>query len=393
MRQETNKNLTITLKCFFGFESVLQEELMELGYEESQKGNRAVSIQGSWKDVYFLNLYSRCAISILVEICRFPFRNEQDVYDASASIRWSSIFNEKNTIAIKGAIQTKKVRNTHYPFLLVKDGISDHFRSIGKERPSVDIKHPKVAIDLYLTDKEGIISINTSGLPLFQRGYRVATGIAPINEVVAACLIRLSGWDRKTAFYDPFCGSGTFLIEAALLASGIPSNIERSHYAFKNLNTFEAATWQEILDNSPRIVKSLPCEIGGSDISDEMVLKSRRNLRGFSFGRFVQIQSLDFKQIEASEHLGFILCNPPYDERISLENEALYQELGTWMKHKMQGVPTWIISSNEEGWNQIGLKPTKKYEVFNGDLRCNFRRYDTFAGSKSEAQDTDIKKA
>jgi putative N6-adenine-specific DNA methylase len=390
---ESDKKLTITLKCFYGFEDVLMEELQELGYTNLIKGNRAVSLNGTWRDVYYLNLYSRCAINVLVEITRFPFRNEKDIYDAALTVNWSNLFHERNTFAVRGAIQTKKIRNTHYPFLLVKDAVVDHFKELNKERPSIDTKHPKIGLDLYLTDYEGVISLNTSGLPLFQRGYRIATGIAPINEVVAASLIRLSGWDRKQAFYDPFCGAGTFLIEAALLATGIPSNIERTHYAFKNLNTFDANVWQEIIDQAPRIVKELPCKIGGSDISDEMVLKTRRNLRGFSFGRFVSVQSLDFNTIEANPEIEFLMCNPPYDERLSLEDEALYQQLGTWLKHKMQGVPAWIISSNEEGWKAIGLKPSKKYEVFNGDLRCSFRRYDTFAGSKASVTENDIKKA
>lgn len=375
---ESTQILSITLKCFFGFEKVLQEELKELGYPDSVLGNRAVSIKGSWKDLYFLNLYSRCAISILVEITRFPFRNEQDIYDAASTIKWSNWFHETKTFVVKGAIQTKKVRNTHYPFLLVKDGIVDHFREANKERPSIDTKHPKIVVDLYLSDQEGILSINTSGSPLFQRGYRTATGIAPINEVVAACLIRLSGWDRKQAFYDPFCGSGTLLIEAALLASGIPSNIERTHYAFKNLVHFNPQLWDEIYNSAPRIVRSLPCTISGSDISDEMVTKARRNLRGFSFGRFITIKSMDFKEIHTQEGIHFILTNPPYDERLELQDADLYQQLGTWLKHTMQGIPSWIISSNQEGWNQIGLKPSKKYDVFNGDLKCSFRRYDTY---------------
>lgn len=385
---ESDKNLTITLKCFYGFEQVLKEELEELGYSEISIGNRAVSLKCTWRDVYYLNLYSRCAISVLVEITRFPFRSEKDIYDACLSVKWSNLFHERNTFVVRGAIQTKKVRNTHFPFLLVKDAIVDHFKEMDRERPSIDTKHPKIVIDLYLTDNEGIVSVNTSGLPLFQRGYRTATGIAPINEVVAASLIRLTGWDRKQAFYDPFCGSGTFLIEAALLASGIPSNIERQHYAFKNLSTFNSEIWEEILNQAPRIIKSLPCSISGSDISDEMVLKARRNLRGFSFGRFIQIQSLDFNMLEANPSIAFMIFNPPYDERLSIEDDEMYQQLGTWMKHKMQGIPTWIISSNEEGWHQIGLKPSKKFDVFNGDLRCSFRRYDTFAGSKSsEPQD------
>jgi putative N6-adenine-specific DNA methylase len=341
-------------------------------------GNRAVLLKGTWKDVYFLNLYSRCAISVLVEITRFTFRNEKDLYDASLSVNWSKLFHESNTFVVRGAIQTKKVRNTHYPFLLVKDGIVDHFRENNKERPSIDTKHPKIVIDLYLNDKEGVISINTSGLPLFQRGYRTSTGIAPINEVVAASLIRLSGWDRKQAFYDPFCGSGTLLIEAALLATGVPSNIERTHYAFKNLANFNADIWEELYQGAPRIIRSLPCKIGGSDISDEMVLKARRNLRGFSFGRFIEINSQDFQEVTTNDSIEFILTNPPYDERMELTDETLYQRLGTWMKHTQQGVPIWIISSNADGWNAIGLKPSKKFEVFNGDLKCSFRRYDTY---------------
>lgn len=376
--KESHNNLTITLKCFYGFEEVLKEELIELGYTDCRIGNRAVTITGTWRDVYMLNLYSRCAISVLVEITRFPFRKEQDLYDAAFSVHWSKLFDETKTFVVRGAIQTKKVRNTHYPFLLVKDGIVDHFRENNRERPSIDTKHPQIVVDLYLTDLEGIISINTSGLPLFQRGYRNATGIAPMNEVVAASLIRLSGWDRKQAFYDPFCGSGTFLIEAALLATGIPSNIERTHYAFKNLRNFDASEWDQIYDNAPRIVRSLPCKIGGSDLSDEMVLKARRNLRGFSFGRFIEIKSNDFEEVPAGDSVQFILTNPPYDERMEITDDSLYQRLGTWMKHKQQGVPTWIISSNKEGFHAIGLKPSKKIEVFNGDLKCSFRRYDTY---------------
>ena len=390
---QSAKKLTLTLKCFYGFEEVLMDELRELGYSELQKRNRAVSLKGTWRDVYYLNLWSRCAINVLVEITRFPFRQEKDIYDAAASVNWSSLFHEKNTFAVRGAIQSKKVKNTHYPFLLVKDAIVDHFKEQGKERPNIDVKHPKILLDLYLNDQEGVISMNTSGLPLFQRGYRTATGVAPINEVVAASLIRLSGWDRKQAFYDPFCGSGTFLIEAALLACGIPSNIERQHYAFKNLVTFNAQEWQAMIDEAPRVVRSLPCSIAGSDLSDEMVLKARRNLRGFSFGRFISIQSLNFSELRQNSSIGFLMFNPPYNERMELSDEELYQQLGSWMKHHMNNIPIWLISSFEEGWNQIGLKPSKKYDVFNGDLRCSFRHYETFSVSKSIENVQDTNKA
>ncbi|MFM8244167.1 MAG: class I SAM-dependent RNA methyltransferase, partial [Crocinitomicaceae bacterium] len=202
----------------------------------------------------------------------------------------------------------------------------------------------------------------------------------PLNEVVAACLIRLSGWDKKTVFLDPFCGSGTILIEAALFASGIPSNIERQHYSFKNLKNYQPVLWQGIYDDAKRIVRELPAPIMGVDISDEMVLKSKRNLRTFSFGRLVSIQSKDFKDFQSDQPV-FILTNPPYGERLEAEIELLYGELGTWLKHTMTGSESWIISSSAEGLNAIGLKPEKKYKVFNGDLECSFRQFKTYTGS------------
>jgi len=379
---ESHQNLTITLKCFYGFEAVLKEELEELGYKNITLSNRAVGLKGTWYDVYFLNLHARCAISVLVEIARFPFREEKDISHAAMSIQWSNWFNEQQTFAVKGAIQTKKVNNTHYPYLLVKDAIVDHFRDSGKERPNIDIKHPKVVVDLYVTDHEGIISINTSGLPLFQRGYRNSVGIAPLNEVVAAGLIRLSGWDRKTPFYDPFCGSGTLLIEAALLACDIPSNIERSHYAFKNLSSYQPEMWEEIHGKAQKVIRALPCPISGSDHSDEMVLKCRRNLRGFSFGRFINIEAKDFREVEKSDAIKFIVTNPPYGERIEIEEADMYGHFGSWLKHEQTGSTAWIISAFDEGMNQIGLKAEAKYQVYNGDLVCSFRKFVTYEGSK-----------
>ncbi len=219
----TEKTITIVVKTFFGLEDALQEELVELGFLESEKLNRAVRLKGTWKDVYFLNLHLRCALSILVELRTFQIREENDLYKEASRIDWHTLFNVDKTFAVKGAVNSTLFNHSHFPFLLVKDAIADVFRKETGERPDVNIKTPQVVIDLYVREKEGVISINTSGLPLFHRGYRQSTGDAPLNEVVAAGLIRMSKWDRKSTFIDPFCGSGTLLIEAALLASGIPS--------------------------------------------------------------------------------------------------------------------------------------------------------------------------
>lgn len=379
--QAKNEELLITLKCFYGFEAVLADELLELGYAEPEILNRAVRIRGSWQDVYKLNLYIRCSIAVLVEIERFYIQSEEDLYKRALKVKWTELFDVNKTFAIKGAIFSSIFKNTHYPFLLVKDAIVDQFKAKQDERPNIDIKKPSILFDLYIKDREVTISVNTSGLPLFQRGYRTAVGPAPLNEVVAASLIRLSGWDRQQTFVDPFCGSGTLLIEAALLATGIPSNIERQHYAFKNLKNYDAAMWDEIYENAPRNVRALPCKIMGGDLSDEMVLKARRNLRGFSFGRFIEVQSCSFEKLKVEAPV-FVLTNPPYDERMAADVSPLYENIGNWLKHDLTESKAWIISSSEEGLKSVGLKPSKKYKVFNGDLECGFRCYETYSGTK-----------
>ena len=379
-----DEELIITLKCFFGFEETLKEELLEYGYNQIEILNRAVQIRGTWKDVYYLNLHSRCSISILVEIASFRIKTENDLYQSASKIKWSNIFDVNKTFAVKGAIYSDIFTNTHYPYLLVKDAIVDHFRDKTGDRPNIEIKRPQVLIDVYIRNNQVTISVNTSGNPLFQRGYRNAAGEAPINEVVAASLIRMSGWDRKTNLMDPFCGSGTILIEGALLATGIPSNIERQHYAFKNFKNFDRNLWDEIYDKAIRIVRKLPCKFLGSDISDEMVLKSRRNLREFSFGRFIEISGKPFNEVRKSDEPVFIISNPPYGQRLEIEEE-LYAQIGSWLKHEIKEGTACIISSSEEGFKSIGLKHSKKVKVYNGNLDCSFRCYELFEGKRKDS--------
>jgi putative N6-adenine-specific DNA methylase len=378
--------LTITLKTVFGLEEAVMQELEELGFSGMTIGNRAVQLKGSWTDVYKLNLYCRCVISVLVKISEFDIRNEDDLYKQCMRIDWPSIFTVDKTFAIKGAVFSDMFKHTQFPFLLVKDAIADTFRKVDGNRPDVNIKIPQVMFDLYIRDNRAIISLNTSGVPLFQRGYRENVGDAPLNEVVAAGLIRLSGWDRKSTFVDPFCGSGTLLIEAAFLATGIPSNIERQHYAFKNLKNYKADVWEEMLSSANKRVTELPCQIIGGDISDEMILKTRRNLRGLPFGRFVQTQACSFDQLKVPEQKGVMITNPPYGIRMGEDIEELYEELGSWMKHFMGGFDCWVLSSSEEGFKTIGLKPDKKIKVYNGELECSFRKFSIYDGSKKKSK-------
>lgn len=376
-------SLKITLKTLFGLEEVLKEELEELGYSDVKILNRAVQIDGTWKDIYFLNLHTRCSISILVEIAQFRIKHEDDLYSKSMKIDWTEYFDISKTFAVKGAVNSDFFNHTQFPYLVVKDAIADTFRKKFNERPDVDIKRPQVLFDLYINNDVVTISLNTSGVPLYQRGYREEVGDAPLNEVLAAGLLRLSKWDKKSPILDPFCGSGTILIEAALMAANIPSMIERQHYAFKNFKNFIASDWEEIYEAANKRCAELPVRIIGSDLSDEMVLKARRNLRGIAVGRFVEVKSASFDELtDLDLENCLMITNPPYGERMGDEIEEMYEKLGDWMKNYMKGSTCWIISSSVEGFKSVGLKPDRKIKLYNGSLECSFRKYSIYDGSK-----------
>lgn len=378
----SDRSLVITLKTFYGFEDVLKEELAELGFPDAIKLNRAVQITGTWRDVYYLNVHLRCALSVLVQVKKFRIRDEDDLYTQAMKIDWTKYFDVKKTFAVKGAVYSDFFKHSQYPFLLVKDAIVDTFRKNLNDRPDVNTKKPQVMFDVYINNKEVTISLNTSGAPLFQRGYRDEAGLAPMNEVAAAGLIRMSGWDRKSAFVDPFCGSGTFLIEAALMAANLPATLERHHFAFKNFANFDEEIWDDIQNAIPKRITELPCLIVGSDKNAEMVMKARRNLRRLPIGRFVKVNADSFQESKSPAESGVMITNPPYGERMGDEIEELYEELGDWMKTEMQGFSCWIVSSNMEAFKFVGLRPDRKVKVFNGSLECSFRKYEIYAGSK-----------
>lgn len=378
------EKIKITLKTFFGLENVLKEELAELGYTNVEIQNRAVQLEGNWKDVYFLNLHVSCAINVLVELKKFRINEEKDLYKECMKIKWNKLFDASKTFAIRGSVHSRIFSHSQYPFLLVKDAIVDTFSNEENTRPDVNTKSPQVAFDLYIKENFVTISLNTSGVPLFQRGYRTETGDAPLNEVLAAGMIRLSGWNRKSTFVDPFCGSGTLLIEAAFLVAGIPSNIERQHYAFKNFNNFDATLWGEIYNAANKRCNELDFEILGSDKDPEMIVKARRNLRGLPILNLISFKTASFDELTQPEKGGVLICNPPYGERIGDRVEEMYGHLGDWFKKEMKGFDCWVISSNEEALKNVGLKPDKKIKLFNGDLECSFRKFRIFEGSRKD---------
>lgn len=379
------EKLTITLKTLFGGEEALQQELHELGFPETKLLNRAVQMTGSWRDVYFLNYHARCAISVVVEITTFRIKDEKDLYKQAKKIDWTQYFTSDKSFAVKGSVFSKIFSHTQYPYLLVKDAIVDVFREKEGVRPDVNIKRPQVMFDIHIKENLVTLSLNTSGLPLYMRGYREEAGSAPLNEVLAAIMIRMSGWDRKSTFMDPFCGSGTLVIEAALLAANIPSCIERQHFAFKNFRNFDPEAWEDIQSDASKNFKKIDFQLIGSDSDSEMIFIAKRNTRPLKIARNITFSVKSFDEwTDLDLPPGTLICNPPYGQRMGEEINELYEQLGSWFKKELPGFSCWVISSNLEALKFVGLRPTRKIKLFNGDLECSFREFTMFSGSKKE---------
>lgn len=376
----------IVAKTFYGFENILADELKDLGAKNISKGNRVVSFEGNKELLYNANIWLRTAISILTPIESFRFSDEKDLIKKLSFVKFSTYFSVNKSFAVKGAVHSDIFNHSQYPLLLLKDAIADHFRDSFGKRPDVDKAKPNVVFDMHIKDNECTISLNSSGAPLFQRGYRRNVGEAPLNEVVAAGLILMSGWDKKSNFLDPFCGSGTLAIEAAMMANGIPPMMERVNFSFKHWKDFDINLWEAVQDKLPRRPKAgLDFKIIGSDTDTEMVKAARDNSRMLPIQNVLSFEAKDFKDQVAPGETGILISNPPYGERLELDElETFYSEIGDFFKHKMPGFDCWIISSSIDGLKSIALKPSQKIKVYNGDLECDFRQYRIFAGSFKE---------
>lgn len=377
--------LNITVKTIFGLEPALLQNLEEIGYNNATPINRGVQLKGTWEDVYRLNYHVRCGISVLVELASFKFENKDELYKKIREIGWPQLFDVKKTIAIRGFVQSKMFTNTQFPMLLAKDAIVDDFRARTGDRPNVDLKNAQVVLDLFIHENHCTVSMNTSGDPLFKRGYRKEAGIAPLNEVAAAGMIYLSGWDRKSTLLDPMCGSGTIAIEAAMIASNTPAGMLRDEFTLMHLKNFDSEIWGKIIEDGKRNIQPVGCKIFASDLSEVMITKTQRNIRTLPFARIISLQVQDFKDVKKPDASGMVICNPPYGERIGENVDAMYKEFGDWMKQNMSGFSCWIISSNQDAIKSIGLKANRTIKMFNGSLPCDFKRYDIFDGSKKYA--------
>ncbi len=373
----------IVAKTFAGLEQVLAEEITALGGESVTPERRAVSFMGDKEILYKANFLLRTAIKVLKPIAEFTVKHRDDLYAKTKEIDWTQYLALGKTFSIDSTVQSEIFVNSMYASLKVKDAIADQFREATGKRPSVNVENPDTRINIYLMGDKCILSLDSSGESLHKRGYRVGQGEAPLNEVLAAGMILLSGWDGKTNFLDPMCGSGTLLIEAAMIAMGIPPGMYRKSFGFELWPDFDEQLFADIYN--AEYEKEFEGKIFGSDISVRNCAIAKANVKNAGLSKKIEIQAKDFKELIPPFESGMIVTNPPYGERLKPRSLTdLYSSFGDTLKQKFSGYTAWLISSSDEGLKSIGLKPSKKIELYNGALACSYRCFELFSGSRKE---------
>ncbi len=405
-------------KTFKGLEEVLAQELIELGANEVQMERRAVSYKGDKAMLYRANLCLRTALRVLVPIrveslkvknersrkTKVESRKPEDqVYEIAKSVKWEQYMTKDSTFAIDATVYSESLRNSRFVTYRVKDAIADYWTEKTGKRPNVKTEDPDVRINVHIANETVTVSLDSSGESLHKRGYRVATTEAPISEVLAAGMLLIAGWKGQCDLYDPMCGSGTIPIEAALIARNIAPGVFRKSFAFEKWPDFDEELWSEIYNDDSK-ERDFAHKIYGSDASFYAVQQATKNVKSAGVQKDVElrqirleelkVESLELKEVESRktaslkvESEKIVMINPPYGERLASNKdmEELYGKIGTALKHQFTGATAWIISSNEAAMKCIGLKPSKKMRLLNGELDCQFNKYELFAGKRSDA--------
>lgn len=379
------ENFPMVAKTFFGFEEILEKELQILGATQIQKGVRSVSFSGDKGFMYKANLCLRTALKILKPIHSFRVRNEKDYYQKLYQYDWEQLLSPTQTFAVEVTLATDLFHHSQYMTLRAKDAIVDKLRATTGKRPNVDTLHPDIQLFIHIqSDNQVIVSLDTSGASLHHRGYRTQTNIAPINEVLAAGILLLSGWKGQSDFLDPMCGSGTFLIEAAMIACNIPANVHRKEFAFERWNDFDEDLFNLIFGSCIKKIREFHHQIIGYDKAPSAVAKAKDNLKNADLSEYIQVFQKDFFATEKEDkqqplHMVF---NPPYNERLQTDVEQLYSSIGNTLKHHYPNTDAWFITSNLEGIKYVGLRPSRKIKLFNGKLESRLLQYKMYEGSK-----------
>ena len=375
-------------KTFKGLEQVLAEELVQLGANNVQVERRAVSFTGDLRMLYTANMCLRTASRVLVPIASFKAKNTDDIYAQVKALDWSQYMTLKTTFQIDATVYSDFFRHSQFVTYRVKDAIVDYWMEKENARPSVKLEGADLYLNIHIAADRVTLSLDSSGESLHKRGYRVANTQAPINEALAAGMLLLAGWKGQSDFYDPMCGSGTLLIEAALIARNIAPGVYRQGFAFEKWANFDADLWDEVYNDDSR-ERAFKHKIYGSDAGFYAAQAAQKNIQSAGLQRDIEVRQVRIQELRLVDEArnmdgALVMINPPYGERLSQDKDVLrlYQDMGTALKHQFSGAAAWVISSNEEALKCIGLRPAKRIHLVNGDLDCLFNQYVLFKGDR-----------
>ena len=374
----------IIAKTFMGLEPVLAKELTQLGANDVQIGRRMVSFTGDKEMLYRANFQLHTAIRILKPIKHFKALSADDVYEGVKDINWEEYIGIDQTFAVDSVVFSEEFRHSKFVAYKVKDAIVDQFREKTGKRPNISVANPDIRLNIHIAEDKCTLSLDSSGESLHRRGYRQESVEAPLNEVLAAGMILMTGWQGETDFIDPMRGSGTLLIEAALIARNMAPGLFRKEFAFEKWADFDAELFDEIYNDDSH-EREFNHHIYGYDIDIKAVNTARLNVKAAGLTSDITIEEKDFKDFTQPNQKSILVTNPPYGERISTPDLlGTYKMIGERLKHQFMNNDAWILSYREECFDQIGLKPSIKIPVFNGSLECEFRKYQMFDGKMKD---------
>jgi len=378
-----DNNFEMVAKTLFGFEPILAKELRKLGAMDIKEGVRNVRFKGDIGFMYKANLCLRTAIKILKPFKSFRISSEEDLYNEIKKIAWEDFMDVNDTLAIDATVHSEQFTHSKYIAQKTKDAVVDRFREKFGSRPDVDLDFPTLRINVHIEKNFCNVSLDSSGQSLHKRGYKTATNIAPINEVLAAGMLLFSGWDGQCDFMDPMCGSGTILIEAAMIACNIPPNLNRKEFAFEKWKDWDVDLFEKVEESILKKVRDFHFTITGYDKAPSAVSKAIDNVENANLSEFIQVKQQNFFETEkTSERHLHMVFNPPYGERLDIDMPVFYKEIGDTLKQSYPGTEAWFITSNLEAIKHVGLRPSRKIKLYNGSLESKLLKYEIYEGTK-----------
>ena len=378
--------MKIIVRTYAGVEEFLKKEIESLTKKPVLVERRAVSLDGNTEDLYKINLWSRLAIDVLVHLYAFRVRDEDDLYNKVTNFKWEEHLLDDETFSFSSIVNSSNFRHSQYVALKAKDALVDRFKKRTGNRPNVERKNPDKHFIIRISEKNGSILWNSTGDPLFKRGYRTHTVEAPVNEVLAAAILDLIEWDCKTPLIDPMCGSGTFLVEALIKSCNYAPGLNRKQFAFEKTSDFKKELWESLIEEAKSLINECKAPIFGYDTDNEAIHFSTLNLENIFPNNSVKLESIDFFELEKPIEDGLLIMNPPYDVRLKNINiEEFYENIGSRLKHFWENYDAWVFSGNFSALKKLGLKPNKKIILFNGPLECKLIHLPIYRGSKKRA--------